>query len=256
METAAAFFVVPEGFLFPAFLPEYLYFVLFVVHYHIISGEQMKILNSPTIRRMPTYLHRLFRLRMSGQEWVSCAELAQYMNIPHIMVRKDIAMTGLPGHKRHGFKVVELIDAILQLLNWDKTSSATLVGAGSLGAALLGFDEFQSYNFRIESVFDSSPDKIGKVIHGHEIYDLAEIRKRLKLAPPKVGIICVPAVGAQLVADILISLGIKYIWNFSNVCLSVPPGVIVQREVIAGGLAVLFAKINKAESGNEVAIGE
>lgn len=216
----------------------------------------MKILNSPTIRRMPTYLHRLFRLRMSGQEWVSCAELAQYMNIPHIMVRKDIAMTGLPGHKRHGFKVVELIDAILQLLNWDKTSSATLVGAGSLGAALLGFDEFQSYNFRIESVFDSSPDKIGKVIHGHEIYDLAEIRKRLKLAPPKVGIICVPAVGAQLVADILISLGIKYIWNFSNVCLSVPSGVIVQREVIAGGLAVLFAKINKAESGNEVAIGE
>ncbi|MBR7119014.1 MAG: redox-sensing transcriptional repressor Rex [Lentisphaeria bacterium] len=210
----------------------------------------MKISNTPTIRRMPTYLHRLFRLRMSGQEWVSCADLAQYMGIPHIMVRKDIAMTGLPGNRRHGFKVVDLIDAILRLLGWDKASSATLIGAGSLGAALLGFDDFQSYNFRIESVFDSSPDKIGRVIHGHEIFDLADIRKRLKLAPPKVGIICVPAVGAQLVADILISLGIKYIWNFSNVCLNVPPGVIVQREVIAGGLAVLFAKINKAESGD------
>ena len=210
----------------------------------------MKISNTPTIRRMPTYLHRLFRLRMSGQEWVSCADLAQYMGIPHIMVRKDIAMTGLPGNRRHGFKVVDLIDAILRLLGWDKASSATLIGAGSLGAALLGFDDFQSYNFRIESVFDSSPDKIGRVIHGHEIFDLADIRKRLKLAPPKVGIICVPAVGAQLVADILIPLGIKYIWNFSNVCLNVPPGVIVQREVIAGGLAVLFAKINKAESGD------
>ena len=209
----------------------------------------MKISNSPAIRRMPTYLHRLFRLRMSGQEWVSCADLALYMNIPHIVVRKDIAMTALPGNKRHGFRVNELIDAILRLLNWDKASSATLIGAGSLGAALLGFDEFQFYNFRIESVFDSSPDKIGRSIHGHEVYDLADIRKRLKFAPPKVGIICVPAVGAQLVADILISLGIKYIWNFSNVCLNVPPGVIVQREVIAGGLAVLFAKINKAESG-------
>ena len=212
----------------------------------------MKISNSPAIRRMPTYLHRLFRLRMSGQEWVSCAELAQYMNIPHIVVRKDIAMTALPGNKRHGFRVNELIDAVLRLLNWDKASSATLIGAGSLGAALLGFDEFQSYNFRIESVFDSSPDKIGRSIHGHEVYDLADIRKRLKFAPPKVGIICVPAVGAQLVADILISLGIKYIWNFSNVCLNVPPGVIVQREVIAGGLAVLFAKINKAESGETI----
>ena len=84
------------------------------------------------------------------------------------------------------------------------------------------------------------------------MYDLADIRKRLKFAPPKVGIICVPAVGAQLVADILISLDIKYIWNFSNVCLNVPAGVIVQREVIAGGLAMLFAKINKAESGEAV----
>jgi redox-sensing transcriptional repressor len=212
----------------------------------------MKISNSPAIRRMPTYLHRLFRLRMSGQEWVSCADLAQYMNIPHIVVRKDIAMTALPGNKRHGFRVNELIDAILRLLGWDKTSSATLIGAGSLGAALLGFDDFQSYNFRIESVFDSSSDKIGRSIHGHEVYDLADIRKRLRFAPPKVGIICVPAVGAQLVADILISLGIKYIWNFSNVCLNVPPDVIVQREVIAGGLAMLFAKINKAESGENV----
>ena len=212
----------------------------------------MKIANSPAIRRMPTYLHRLFRLRMSGQEWVTCNELAQYMNIPHIVVRKDIAMTSLPGNKRHGFRVNELIDAILRLVGWDKACSATLIGAGSLGAALLGFDDFKSYNFRIESVFDSSPDKIGRSIHGHEIYDLADIRKRLKFAPPKVGIICVPAVGAQLVADILVSLGIKYIWNFSNVCLNVPPGVIVQREVIAGGLAMLFAKINKAESGENV----
>jgi redox-sensing transcriptional repressor len=171
---------------------------------------------------------------MSGQEWVSCAELAQYMNIPHIVVRKDIAMTALPGNKRHGFRVNELIDAILRLLGWDKSSTATLIGAGSLGAALLGFDDFRSYNFRIESVFDSSPDKIGRSIHGHEIYDLADIRKRLKFAPPKVGIICVPAVGAQLVADILISLGIKYIWNFTPCILDVPKNVKVWNENLIG----------------------
>ena len=81
---------------------------------------------------------------------------------------------------------------------------------------------------------------------------VAEIRRRLKLAPPKVGIICVPAVGAQLITDILVSLGIKYLWNFANVCLKVPDNVIVQREVIAGGLAVLSAKIKKAESGERV----
>lgn len=212
----------------------------------------MKIQNTPTMRRMPTYLHRLFKLRLAGQEWVSCAELAEYMGIPHIMVRKDIAMTGLPGNKRFGFKVNDLIDAILKFVGWDRTTSATLVGVGSLGSALLGFTDFQAYNFRIESVFDSDPDKIGREVHGFEVYDIAEIRERLKLACPKVGIICVSSVGAQGVADVLVSLGIKYIWNFANVCLKVPEDVIVQREVIAGGLAVLFAKMRRAEAGEPV----
>ena len=174
------------------------------------------------------------------------------MGIPHIMVRKDIAMTGLPGNKRFGFKVNDLIDAILKFVGWDRTTSATLVGVGSLGSALLGFTDFQAYNFRIESVFDSDPDKIGREVHGFEVYDIAEIRERLKLACPKVGIICVSSVGAQGVADVLVSLGIKYIWNFANVCLKVPEGVIVQREVIAGGLAVLFAKMRRAEAGEPV----
>ncbi len=223
---------------------------------HVTEEVFMKIQSTPTIRRMPTYLHQLFRLKMAGKEWVSCAELAEYMDIPHIVVRKDIAMTGLPGNKRHGFRVPELIDAILRFVGWDKTTPATLIGAGSLGAALLGFTDFTAYNFRIESVFDASSEKIGREIHGHEIYDIAEIRQRLKNAPPKVGIICVPAVGAQLVADVLISLGVKYIWNFANVCLKVPPDVVVQREVIAGGLAVLFAKITKAESGESVTAEE
>ena len=37
-------------------------------------------------------------------------------------------------------------------------------------------------------------------------------------------------------------LGIRYIWNFANVSLNVPPHVVVQREVIAGGLAMLAVK--------------
>ena len=212
----------------------------------------MKVQSSPSIRRMPTYLHRLFQLQTTGKEWVSCAELAAYMAIPHIVVRKDIAMTGLPGNKRYGYKINELIDAILRFVGWDKEVSAVLVGAGALGGALLGFRDFEDYNFRIDSVFDSSPEKVGKMIHGHLVQDLADIRSVLKKTQPKVGIICVPAVAAQLIADILVSLGVRYIWNFSNSCLTVPEGVVVQREVIAGGLAVLFAKINKAESGEMV----
>jgi redox-sensing transcriptional repressor len=37
--------------------------------------------------------------------------------------------------------------------------------------------------------------------------------------------------------------GIKAVWSFANVALKVPEDVIVQREVIAGGLAVLSVKL-------------
>ena len=61
----------------------------------------------------------------------------------------------------------------------------------------------------------------------------------------RMGIICVPADQAQDVADRMVAGGIKAIWNFANVSLKVPDDVIVQREVIAGGLAVLSVKMSR-----------
>ncbi|MCI6289438.1 MAG: redox-sensing transcriptional repressor Rex [Lentisphaeria bacterium] len=214
---------------------------------------RLKIQRTPTIRRMPTYLHKLCRMRQEGKTYVSCTELAEYMNIELIVARKDIAMTGLAGHRRYGYRIDELIEAIREYVGWDKGMSAVLVGAGALGSALLGYQDFATYGLSIDFVFDSSPAKIGTLIHEHEVFDIAEIHCRLQDAKPKIGIICVGNTSAQLVADTLIAEGIRYIWNFANVCLTVPEGVIVQREVIAGGLAVLAAKIKNTEAGESAA---
>ena len=107
---------------------------------------RMKLQRTPTMRRMPTYLHRLLMLQQLGEEYVSCTDLACYMNIDLIVARKDIAMTGLAGHRRYGYRVNELIDAIRRYVGWDKPVSAVLVGAGALGSALLGYDDFSHYN--------------------------------------------------------------------------------------------------------------
>ena len=204
------------------------------------------------MRRMPSYLHKLFQMRMDGNTSVSCTDLAQYMGIEPIVTRKDIAATGLKGHRGYGYLINELIDAILIYIGWDKKTSATLIGAGALGSALLGYSDFIDYNLRIESDFDSDPNKVGREIHGHEVYDMESLERRLKNHPPKIGIICVSSVAAQKTADVLVSLGVRYLWNFANVCLQVPPDVVVQREVIAGGFAMLsvkLAKRNSAQSG-------
>lgn len=209
-----------------------------------------KILNTPAIRRMPTYLHKLLKMRLEGKVNVSSTELAEYMNIELIVVRKDIALTGISGQRRVGYDINELIRYIKNYLGWQNTITATLVGAGSLGSALLGYDDFTHYGFCIESVFDSDPAKIGKEIRGREVFDVANISGCLKNSPPDVAVICVSSAAAQQVVDQLVALGIRYFWNFANVALQVPPGVVVQREVIAGGLAMLGVRM-KLDRGHD-----
>jgi redox-sensing transcriptional repressor len=210
---------------------------------------RVKVQNSPTIRRMPSYLHKLLRMRMEGRSHVSTTELAEYMGIEQIVVRKDIALTGITGRRRIGYEVNELITYIKEYLGWSGRITATLLGAGALGSAILGYDEFQVYGLYIESAFDNDPEKIGRVIRGREVYDIATIGQRLSYSPPDIAIICVPTAQAQEVADQVVAAGIKYIWNFSNITLKVPNGVIVQREVIAGGLATLTVKMKNDKAG-------
>ncbi len=205
----------------------------------------VKVQKLPTIRRLPTYLYKLSEMRKAGISIVATPELARYMNLGEIVIRKDLAITGVTGQPGVGYKVKELIEAIKSYLNWDNASEAILVGAGSLGSALLGYEGFEEYGLKIIAAFDADPGKIGTEIHGRSVFGvdrLAELVRRLQV---RIGIICVPAAFAQEVADAMVEGGIRAIWNFANVSLKVPDEVVVQREVIAGGLAVLSVKMNR-----------
>lgn len=208
--------------------------------------KRIKIANSPSIRRMPSYLHKLLQMKYEGKTFVSTTELADYMNIELIVVRKDIALTNLAGQRRVGYNINDLIIAVKEYLGWQSTLTATLIGAGALGTAILGYDEFSAYGLKIETVFDCDTNKVGRALRDHEIYDIATIRTRLKPNPPDIAILCVSNVTAQLVADQVIGVGIKSIWNFTNTSLMTPDNIIVQNEVISGGFAMLAVKIKRA----------
>lgn len=216
--------------------------------FRLAAGElslfmrQDKILNIPAIRRMPTYLHKLLKMRSEGRVSVSSTELAEYMHIELIVVRKDISLTGISGQRRVGYDVNELIRYIKNYLGWDESLSAALIGAGSLGTALLGYDDFEHYGFQIGQVFDTDPDKVGRKIYGRTVRHIDEMAEAFAEKQPEIAVICVSNNAAQRVADRVIGLGVRYIWNFANVSLNVPPHVVVQREVIAGGLAMLAVK--------------
>lgn len=54
----------------------------------------VKVPKLPTIRRLPTYLYKLSEMRKAGVEIVATPELARYMNLGEIVIRKDLALTG------------------------------------------------------------------------------------------------------------------------------------------------------------------
>lgn len=204
---------------------------------------RIKLPNTPSIRRMPTYLHKLMLLHAQGESSVSAPKLADYMNLDPIVVRKDLELTDIKGQPGVGYDTHGLIQAIRRFLGWDSLCRACLVGAGSLGSALLGYEEFAEYRMQICGVFDVDSAKIGTCVHGHEILDAGGMAQWVCQEKPDIAILCVPSSYAQRVADELIACGVRAFWNFANVSLQVPEDVVVQREVIAGGFALLSVKM-------------
>jgi redox-sensing transcriptional repressor len=87
------------------------------------------------------------------------------------------------------------------------------------------------------------PNKIGKKIHGIEIFPLEALPHVKGELGIEIAILTVPSTAAQEVAEQIVRSGITAIWNFTNVKLKVPSQVIVQQEDLSSGYAVLTVKI-------------
>lgn len=199
----------------------------------------------PTIRRFPRYLRTLRELKAQGEENVSSDYLARILKTEPIVVRKDMAFTGITGKPRIGFNISELIEAIEKLINFQNHSNAFLVGAGSLGAALLGYQGFEDHGLNILAAFDTDPQKIGTEIHEKSVLSLEKLKSLVQRMNVHIGILAVPKEVAQGVADLMIDAGIRGIWNFTPAELKVPANVVVQREDMASGLAVLAVNLER-----------
>lgn len=199
----------------------------------------------PTIRRMPNYLRITRDFLEEGKDWISTTDFSEILDLKPIQVRKDLAFTGLAGKPRLGFEVPLLIKAITDLLGWNNSTDAVLVGAGALGSAILGFRGFAEHGLNIVAAFDSNPAIVGTEIHGKTVFALDKLKNLVSRMGIIMGIITVPESVGQETADRLVDAGIKGIWNFSPVKLRVPEDIIVQREDLSSGLAVLSVKLSE-----------
>lgn len=216
------------------------------------EDAQPRVAPEPTLRRLPSYYRFLKYLQYEGRGLVSCTHIAHDQGLDPTQVRKDLAVTGIVGKPKVGYEVPVLIAAIESFLGWDNAQEAFLVGAGSLGTALLGYSGFKEYGLNIIAAFDVDPGKVGQKLHGKVVMPLEKLSNLATRMHIHMGIITTPAEAAQAVADQMVAGGIRAIWNFAPVCLKVPPSVIVENVQLSSSLAVLSNKLREMLRKEEV----
>jgi redox-sensing transcriptional repressor len=204
---------------------------------------KIKVSYAPSVRRLPSYLHIIRQADRGRDPYISGTVIAQELNLEQIQVRKDLAITGIVGKPKKGYPVEELIKAIERYLGWDQNHDAVLVGAGNLGSALMGYQEFQRHGLRMVAAFDTDPQKVGGQVHGVPVRAMEELEAAIKEIKAEIAILTVPSPFAQSTAETLVRAGITSIWNFTNTKLKVPDSIIVQREDLSYGYALLSVQM-------------
>ncbi|GIP20064.1 MULTISPECIES: redox-sensing transcriptional repressor Rex [Paenibacillus] len=182
-------------------------------------------ISDAVVRRLPVYLRFLNELSLREVATVSSQELGQKLDLNPAQIRKDLAYFGDFGRKGIGYDVSYLIEKIRQILNLDQQINVALVGAGNLGQALSNYNTYLKDNMKIVALFDASEHKIGQKINSLTVQPIEELGETVKRLNIRIGIITVPDIEAQRVADQLISAGIEAILNFAPTILKVPAGV-------------------------------
>lgn len=175
------------------------------------------------IGRLPIYLRELTRLLDEENKiTTSSHELGKRLGISSAQIRKDLSHFGEFGKQGTGYHIKFLMDQLRVILRLEQEWAIVLVGAGYLGHALVNYNGFHHRGFRITRVFDNDPGKIGQVMNGVVVQEIAELEETVRGQNIKMAIITVPADAAQEIADSLVGAGVRSILTYAPIHLTAP----------------------------------
>ena len=190
-----------------------------------------------TLQRLPMYLSYIQGLPEDASKNISATTIAEALQLNDVQVRKDLASVSSSGKPKVGYNVKDLIAELEAFLGYNDIDNAVIVGAGSLGKALLNYSGFKAYGLNIIAAFDLCEEPTE--FQGKTVFPIAQLGSFCRKVNVHIGIITVPASSAQEICDLLVESGIRAIWNFAPVHLVVPDGILVQNENMASSLALL-----------------
>jgi redox-sensing transcriptional repressor len=160
-----------------------------------------------------------------GKERISSQEISDYTNINATQIRRDLSAFGKFGKRGVGYNIDSLLGEIRKILRTQGQHNIALVGAGRLGQAIASSPIFAEHGINIAAIFDVDPDKVGRSMGAMDVRDYSELAATVREKNIIVGVLAVPADGAQRVADDLVGAGVRIIFNYSEALLDVPADV-------------------------------
>jgi len=172
------------------------------------------------IRRLPRYHRYLGDLLREEKLRISSAELSRIMGVTASQIRQDFNCFGGFGQQGYGYNVKYLYTKIGELLGMKEGYRAVIVGAGNLGRALASTHMFERRGVRIVALFDNNRNIIGTEYNGFKVYDVNELGKFCAENDINIGVLTVPKESAYECASVMVDAGVRGIWNFANMELS------------------------------------
>jgi redox-sensing transcriptional repressor len=173
--------------------------------------------------RLSRYLQVLTQARKMGRETISSHELADYTHVNSTQIRRDLSGFGKFGKRGVGYNVDSLLAQIRKILRTAGQHNIALFGAGHLGMAIASSEIFADHGFRVVAIFDSDQAKVGQRVGQHVVRHNDDLRSVVEEQDIVVGVLAVPTIAAQGLADDLVAAGVKIIFNYSDALLDVPP---------------------------------
>jgi redox-sensing transcriptional repressor len=175
--------------------------------------------------RLSRYLQVLTQAKKMGKERISSQEISDYTNINATQIRRDLSAFGKFGKRGVGYNIDSLLSEIRGILRTQGQHNIALIGAGRLGQAIASSPIFAEHGINIAAIFDSDPEKVGRTVGSMNVSDYSELPETVRDKNIIVGVLAVPADGAQRVADDLVESGVRIIFNYSEALLDVPTDV-------------------------------
>ena len=202
--------------------------------------ERKDEISISVIKRLPRYYRFLQSLKENGIVRISSKELANRMGLTASQIRHDFNCFGGFGQQGYGYNVPELHTKIGEILGVEKERKTILIGAGNLGKAVCNKIFSVNSGFKVIGIFDKNEAICGKMIKGIPDRNIDYIENFCIDNKPMCAVICIPSNDMRELTDLLINLGIKSFWNFSNYDIGMAhPEVLVENVHLTDSLMTL-----------------